>query len=196
MDKLSQDDYVIIDEFLPQAVFSDIESLFLSHLADFTKAGIGALYDHTIQHEIRGDYTYWLDEHRDTSIDSFWKLVDEMVYVLKRYCFLSLSGFEFHFANYPPGAKYKKHLDQFNGRNNRLITLVIYLNPDWQKGDGGELEVFLKDGSSLCIEPLAQRCVMFKSVEVPHRVLESYKNRYSLSGWLLNQPAALGKFMG
>ena len=196
MDELSANDFVVIDHFLKPEVYSEIRSCFLSKLPSFTKAGIGASGDHTIRHDIRGDYTYWLDRSGDIDLRSFWSLVDETVHVFNRYCYLSLSGYEFHFATYPPGSRYEKHLDQFDNRGNRLITLVIYLNEGWKKEDGGELELFLKNGESLLVEPIETRCVMFKSAEVPHRVLESHKNRYSLSGWLLHQPPGLGQLLG
>lgn len=194
MDGLSNRDYVIIDQFLNKDLYSEVRSFFLSRMPFFTQAGIGALDQHTVNKEIRGDQTYWLDRKRDTALDSFWKLVDETMGIFNRYCYLSLSGYEFHFANYPPGGHYHKHLDQFQNRNNRMISVILYLNEQWQQGDGGELEIYEKDGSSVLVEPVAGRCVMFKSAEVPHAVLESRKNRYSLTGWLLYQPSALGQF--
>ncbi len=77
-----------------------------------------------------------------------------------------------------------------------MITLVIYLNRRWQKGDGGELEIFLNDVTSVLVKPIEASCVMFKSAEVPHRVIASNKPRYSLTGWLLHQPSELGQFLG
>lgn len=196
MDELSNRDYVIIDQFFNKDLYLEAKSFFVSRLPLFTQAGIGTLEANTVHTEIRGDHTYWLDRERDTDIHSFWGLVDETIGIFNRYCFLSLSGFEFHLANYPPGTHYDKHLDQFQNRNNRMISIIVYLNNGWQKGDGGELEIFGRNGESVLVEPVAARCVMFKSAEVPHRVLESRKNRYSLTGWLLYQPAALGQFFG
>ena len=196
MDELSENDFVIIDDFLDPDRFDTIRSFFLSHLEGFTKAGIGALGEHTIRRDIRGDYTFWLDRERDTELNEFWSLVDETMYIYNRYCFLGLSGYEFHLAHYPKDGHYDKHLDQFNNRSNRTISMVIYLNKGWQKGDGGELEIFLKDGTSFLVEPIGARCAMFKSAEVPHRVVASNKPRYSLTGWLLQQPPSLGKFLG
>lgn len=195
MDELSQNDFVVIDDFLNQTQFTTIRAFFLSHLDAFSKAGIGALGDNMIRRDIRGDFTYWLDRNRDTELSDHWELVDETIHIFNRYCFLGLSGYEFHLAHYPTGGHYDKHLDQFNNRNNRLISVVIYLNIGWQKGDGGELEIFQKDNTSILVEPIGARCVMFKSAEVPHAVLASNKPRYSLTGWLLNQPSALGKFL-
>lgn len=196
MDELSANDYVIVDQFLDSHSLSHVHSFFESRLEIFTKAGIGALSDNIIRRDIRGDFTFWLDRARDTELLEFWKLIDETIYMYNRYCFLGLFGYEFHLAHYPKGGHYDKHLDQFNNRNNRTISMVIYLNKDWKNGDGGELEIYGKDGSSFLVEPLENRCVMFKSAVVPHAVLAASKPRYSLTGWLLQQPSALGQFLG
>ena len=117
-----------------------------------------------------------------------------LIFMFNRYCFLSLSGYEFHLAKYPPGGHYDKHMDQFQNRSNRLISVIIYLNDEWQKGNGGELEIDHNDQSVL-ISPLAGRCVFFKSDKVLHGVLESNADRYSLTGWLLHKPSALGNIL-
>lgn len=196
MDELSQNDYVVIDHFLTRDLYADVRSFFLEKFDLFEQAAIGTLNTKTTLTSIRGDQTYWLDRKRDVEMENFWLLLDETLFVLNRYCFLSLSGYEFHFANYPPGGHYEKHIDQFQNRNNRMISVVIYLNEGWKKGDGGELEVFKSDNSSILIEPIGGRCVIFKSAVVPHAVCKSFKNRFSLTGWLLYQPSALGQFLG
>lgn len=196
MDDLSSKDYVIIDHFLRDELYAEIRSFFLDMLPKFNEAGIGADTEKQINSKIRGDFTYWLDRERDSHLKTYWGLVDETMQMFNRYCYLSLSGYEFHLAHYPSGEHYDKHLDQFERRNNRMISVVIYLNEGWQNGDGGELEIFEKDGSSFLVEPLAARCVMFKSAEVPHAVLKAHKSRFSLTGWLLYQPSALGQFLG
>ncbi len=196
MDDLSSKDYVIIDHFLRDELYAEIRSFFLDMLPKFNEAGIGAVTEKQINSKIRGDFTYWLDRERDSHLKPYWGLVDETMQMFNRYCYLSLSGYEFHLAHYPSGGHYDKHLDQFERRNNRMISVVIYLNEGWQRGDGGELEIFEKDGSSFLVDPLAARCVMFKSAEVPHAVLQAHKSRFSLTGWLLYQPSALGQFFG
>ncbi|WP_010136012.1 2OG-Fe(II) oxygenase [Ochrovirga pacifica] len=196
VDELSQNDFVIIDNFLNPSDLLQINQLFQETLPDFTKAGIGAINDHVIRQDIRGDHTYWLDRKRDISIPNFWSLIDESMAVFNRYCYLGLAGYEFHFAKYPPGTLYKKHLDQFSNRTNRTITMVLYLNKNWQKGDGGELELFLENNKTLTVDPILGRCIFFKSAVVPHRVIEANKDRYSLTGWFLQQPSALGQILG
>jgi len=196
MDELSNKDYVIIDDFCREDLYQDLKLMFQDRLPFFSQAGIGALDLNTVHEEIRGDQTYWLDRKRDIEIEAFWQLIDESIYMLNRYCFLSLSGYEFHFANYPIGGHYAKHLDQFQQRNNRMISFIIYMNDDWKPEDGGQLEIFPKRKASLKIDPLARRCVLFKSAELPHRVLKANKERRSLTGWLLYTPSHLGQFLG
>ncbi|MFD2099401.1 2OG-Fe(II) oxygenase [Flagellimonas iocasae] len=196
MDDLSAKDYVVIDHFFQPEMYAEIRSFFLGKLPNFTEAGIGTNADNQINKNVRGDFTYWLDRKRDEQLQPFWNLVDEILYMFNRYCFLSLSGYEFHLAHYPSGGHYDKHLDQFENRNNRMISVVIYLNEGWQKGDGGELEIFERDETSFLVEPLAARCVMFKSADVPHAVLQAHKSRFSVTGWLLYQPSAVGRFIG
>lgn len=195
MDELSEKDLVVIDHLLDDKCYQSIKDFLFSELANFKPAGIGALQHKTIDQEIRGDLTFWLSRDRDKQLTSFWEVLDELIYVFNRYCFLSLNGFEFHLAKYPPGGHYDKHIDQFHDRSNRVISMVIYLNEEWQNGDGGELEVFVDQASKL-IQPIAGRCVLFRSDKIPHAVLQSHKDRFSLTGWLLRKPSALGQFLG
>jgi len=196
LDELSQQDYVIIDGFLDEDFYKKMRCSLLSKLPQFAPAGIGALEKHALRQEVRGDNTYWLDPAVDDELLPFWELVDETIYIFKRYCYLSLAGSEFHFAQYPPGGHYDTHLDQFDGRSNRVISMIIYLNEDWKKGDGGELEILQRDGSAILVQPVKGRCVMFKSDVVPHGVLRSNADRYSLTGWLLHLPGSLGQILG
>ncbi|HKL90325.1 MAG TPA: 2OG-Fe(II) oxygenase [Allomuricauda sp.] len=195
MDDISDKDYVVIDHFLRDELYTEIKSFFLSKLPNFKEAGIGSHSENQVDANIRGDFTYWLDRKRDAQLETYWNLLEETLKIFNRYCYLSLSGYEFHLAHYPSGGHYDKHLDQFENRNNRMISMIIYFNDHWQPSDGGELEIFEKDGTSFLVEPLAARCVLFKSAEVPHAVLEAHKNRFSLTGWLLYQPSSVGKLL-
>lgn len=197
IDRLAAHDFVVIDNFLPKDYYSNLKQFMLNaHEEDkFQRAGIGALANNQKEVSIRSDFTYWIDRKRDEEINYVFDLFHEMIEKLNRYCYLSLSGFEFHFAHYPKGSFYKKHVDQFKDRSNRLITLVFYLNDDWLLGDGGELKIYHEIGEQI-IEPLANRCVLFKTDGMEHEVLKSYSNRYSLTGWLLYQPSGVGYMLG
>lgn len=194
VDTLSDRDYVVFDHFLSDAQYQALRTYFLEKLGDhaFDKAGIGALGDHTIDKGIRGDYVYWLDREEHVSIGAYFNRLDDMILNLKRYCFLPISGAEFHFAHYPKDSFYEKHLDQFKGRGNRLMSMVYYLNEDWVPEDAGELKLYLQHGEEIKVSPVANRLILFKSDVVPHEVLRTNVSRYSLTGWLLNQPEGLG----
>ncbi|WP_026776201.1 2OG-Fe(II) oxygenase [Polaribacter sp. Hel_I_88] len=196
MDELAAQDYVVIDDFIDNNLYKEIKNFLLKKIDDFDQAGIGALDQNIIKKSIRGDKTYWLNKDRDTELNDFWDLLAETKSTLNRYCYLSLSGDEFHLAHYPSGGFYARHLDQFDGRNNRMISMIIYLNENWQPGDGGQLEILDKNRELQLVDPIAKRCVLFKSDKVPHAVLKSFKDRYSLTGWLLYQPTNLAPILG
>ncbi|WP_290877583.1 2OG-Fe(II) oxygenase [Gracilimonas sp.] len=197
MDRLAENDFVIVDDFISDELFADIMHFFgeMEAADKLKKAGIGTQDDFQVKAEIRGDFIYWLDENRDTAISPFFGLMDELSQNLRRFCYLSLSDSEFHIAKYPAGSYYHKHLDQFKERSNRQITVLIYLNKNWKKGDGGELVIF-KDGQEIMVEPIAKRLLVFKSDVIEHEVLTTNVPRYSLTGWLLHQPAGVGSILG
>jgi len=193
MDELAIKDYVIADHFINDQMFRLIMDFFQQKEQNeqLRKAGIGTSGEFQLNASIRGDYIHWLDREHDSEIEPFFGLMDELIENLKRYCFISLSGSEFHIAKYSEGSHYERHLDQFNERSNRQITVLIYLNEHWKKGDGGELKIY-KDGKEILIEPIAKRLLLFKSDVVEHEVLTTRVPRYSLTGWLLHQPADIG----
>lgn len=193
MDRLAEDDYVIVDDFISDELYNDIMGFFrkMEESDKLKKAGIGAQQDFQVKAEIRGDFIYWLDENRDKELAPFFELAGELTDSLKRFCYLSLSGSEFHIAKYPAGTYYHRHLDQFSERTNRQITVLIYLNEHWKKGDGGELVIY-KEGGEITVEPIAKRLLLFKSDIIEHEVLTTNVPRYSLTGWLLHQPAGIG----
>lgn len=192
VDRLSEDHYLVVDDFINDDELTTFLSFFKENLQDdgFKKAGIGTGEEFQLKTEVRGDYIRWLDRSKDVALKDFFEKVDEVIQVLNRYCFLSLSGSEFHMAHYPEGTFYKRHLDQFNKRSNRLISVILYLNKSWQPGDGGELEVFLAHKAEK-IAPVAKRVVFLRSDQVEHEVHLTHKDRYSLTGWLLYQPPGL-----
>ncbi|PHR46218.1 MAG: 2OG-Fe(II) oxygenase [Fluviicola sp.] len=193
MDTLSQFDYVVMDNFLSFEVLSNLKSYFSQkeNQDKLDKAAIGATGDSKVINEIRGDYTYWLDKSRDEQDLWLFEVLDEVKSMINRFCFLSLSDYEFHLALYPEGSFYKKHLDQFKGRNNRMISMIIYLNENWHNGDGGELKIYPEGKEENIIAPLENRCILFRSDVLYHEVLPTNKPRKSVTGWMLYQPSPL-----
>lgn len=74
------------------------------------------------------------------------------------------------------GATYPLHVDNNNlgvvdDNDTRKLTCILYLNPDYEPGDGGELRLLLLDRQCLTVTPRGGRAVMFWSDEIPHEVL-------------------------
>lgn len=193
MDTLSQFDFVIIDNFLTPEVLFELKAFFKQKEVqdELDKAAIGATGDSKVINEVRGDYTYWLDKARDEKELQLFADLEEVKSMINRYCYLSLSDYEFHLALYPVGSFYKKHLDQFKGRNNRMISMIIYLNKNWKNGDGGELKIYPEGKEEQIIAPLENRCILFRSDILFHEVLPTFKPRKSVTGWMLYQPSPL-----
>ena len=192
-DKLANDDYLVIDNFMDPENYRKLRDYFdqKKNQNDFEIAGIGTLSQHQINKSVRGDFIHWISRNEDPPTATYFDTIDELVGLLKRYCFLSISDYEFHMAHYPVGSFYKKHLDQFNDRNNRLISCVFYLNENWKPADGGQLKLFF-EGEEKWVDPLANRLVIFKSDTLWHEVLPTQSGRDSITGWLLFQPKGLG----
>jgi SM-20-related protein len=106
---------------------------------------------------------------------------------LNRRFFLCLSDFDGHFAIYPEGGFYTAHLDRHAGSDERQVTAILYLNPDWQPGDGGELKLWTtageKTGAFVLIEPRMGTLVCFMAGDFWHEVLPAKRTRMSITGW-------------
>ncbi|MFU8830853.1 MAG: 2OG-Fe(II) oxygenase, partial [Wenzhouxiangella sp.] len=148
------------------------------------RAGIGRHSDFQIESEIRRDRIFWLSGKRAVQ-QHFLTAMEQLRLALNRELFLGLFEFEGHFAHYPPGGFYRRHLDSFQGAANRVISTVTYLNPDWQPGDGGELVIYAEDSNRTLatIEPRAGTQVLFLSEQIPHEVLTAHTDRTSIAGW-------------
>lgn len=192
-DQLFDRDYMIWDNFISDALVAALhqKARQLIEQEKFRKAGIGAVYMNQIKEDTRGDYIHWIDPSETAEpIQSFVKEIDFFIRFLNNRCYAGVRDIEMHFAFYPVGTRYAKHIDQLKINGQRLFSVICYLNKDWFKSDGGELRLHLED-KLIDIEPLAGRLVVFKSHLIPHEVLITNNERIALTGWLLNQPKTL-----
>lgn len=136
-----------------------------------------------IREGIRGDHIQWLEPGQDDACDSYLGLMDSLREAMNRGLFLGLEDFESHFALYPPGAFYRKHVDRFRDDDRRMVSAVIYLNDAWLPEHGGQLRMYLKEGREQDVVPTGGCLVVFLSGEVPHEVLPATRERLSLTGW-------------
>jgi SM-20-related protein len=147
----------------------------------FKQAAIGNKTEKQTNADIRRDSIFWLEKD-DAAFSFFSNKIYELISNLNRHFYLGINDHEFHLAHYPAGGFYKKHKDAFKSDDARKISVILYLNKHWKKGNGGELKLYLEN-SEMIIEPLAGRLVVFES-HLEHEVLESKTDRYSITGWL------------
>ncbi|MGM0579724.1 MAG: 2OG-Fe(II) oxygenase [Bacteroidota bacterium] len=188
IDHLSDTGYFVWDDFVSKDDVKKLVSLANdgNQSGNFKKAGIGKQALFQLDKSIRGDYIQWLDrKNQNEIVQQFLDKIEMLKSSLNETCYLGLKDFETHFAIYPENTFYKKHVDRFQQNAHRVISFVLYLNENWQKGDGGELAIYFDDKSEI-VQPLAGRLLLFRS-ELEHEVLMSYKKRYSLTGWMLDK---------
>ncbi len=185
--------YAIIDSFLSLEESRQLRAFSAAHFSGgaFRKAGVGRRDNYQLDGLVRGDFIRWIDRAAlDPAYHFFLDRIDELVRHLNRSCYLGIRDQELHFAVYPPGAGYQRHLDVFRGTAARKVSVVCYLNEDWQEGDGGQLRLFLPDGDGETVKdifPLAGRLACFLSETIEHAVLPASRERYSITGWLKDQ---------
>ncbi|QXH56878.1 2OG-Fe(II) oxygenase [Pseudomonas maumuensis] len=150
---------------------------------ELNPAGIGRGAAQEIREAIRGDQIQWIDPGESEVCDRYLGAMDDLRQAINQGLFMGLEDFECHFALYPPGAFYKRHLDRFRDDDRRMVSAVLYLNEGWQPQDGGQLRMFLKGDVEHDVAPLAGSLVVFLSGEVPHEVLPAGRERLSLTGW-------------
>lgn len=186
-DALAGDGYLILDDALPAEQLVSLYQHILSlEAADFSRAGIGRDEHWQLDQRVRSDYIRWLDPAHPATHDWF-QCIESLRLGLNQRLFLGLWDYECHYAWYPPGGFYRRHLDAFRGSDSRRVSTILYLNPDWQPGEGGELRLYAgeKAGEDIVqdIDPAWGRMVLFLSEVFPHEVLPVRKARYSLTGW-------------
>lgn len=151
---------------------------------DLKQAGIGRKDNFHIEHSIRSDEISWFDENNlKESQKIFLTITQQLQESINEKFYLGLFELEVHFALYAPNAFYKRHLDQHENQDTRVITVITYLNENWKDEDGGELQLYLKDGKTMTVSPNAGTLVCFMSAEFEHEVLPAKRERASLTGW-------------
>lgn len=197
-DGLAEKGYIVIPDFLDQQLMEEILNVFNVHKENgrFKAAGIGAQSEYHLDKQIRGDYIKWIEPATALPpTKAFLEKIEQVRAILNRMLYLGIKDYEAHFAIYPPGAFYKRHLDQFKSNGHRKISFVSYLNFDWMPEDGGQLRIYLPGGEEgetfFDIAPEAGKLVLFRSDVIEHEVLLSNTHRYSITGWMLDLPKEL-----
>ena len=183
--------YSIVENF-----FSDVEvSMLRTSLLDkyeedeFKKAAIGNHLNETILKSVRGDFILWIDEaNANPAENMFFNKTNDLIRYLNRTCFMGILQKEFHYALYPKGTFYRRHVDTFQNDDRRKLSIVCYLNDEnWQAENGGELVLYLNNKGLMeekVIYPFPGRVVVFESQIIEHEVKPVNTKRLSITGWL------------
>ena len=184
-EQLEHTGYIVLDNPLPDILTTQ---LFTRCQDDdrtrFHAAHIGRGTDKKQVNAIRGDVIDWLDDAN--SIDqAYLACMETLRRGLNEKLYLGLFDYECHYAIYGTGAGYAKHSDVLNGKKNRILTTVLYLNEAWQADDGGDLILFEAAGVEVLatVTPKFGTMIIFLSESFPHEVLISRNTRRSIAGW-------------
>ena len=171
--------------FLPEALTLELaaECHKRSAEGELTPAAVGRGVTQEVREGIRGDHIQWLEPGEALACDSYLGLMESLRIAMNRRLFLGLEDFESHFALYPPGAFYLKHLDRFRDDDRRMVSAVVYLNQGWLSEHGGHLRMYLDGNVDYDVLPTGGCLVVFLSGEIPHEVMPATRDRLSLTGW-------------
>ena len=179
---------MVVDDFFEPGLTAALrgECHAASGQGEFREAAVGSGERRQARTEVRGDEILWMQqpassEPQRTCQDRF----EQLRLTLNRTLQLGLFDFESHFARYPAGAFYARHMDQFRGDSRRQLSCVLYLNENWKPEDGGELRFYLEgDGAEFeDVLPQGGRLVVFQSGRFAHEVLPAQRERISIAGW-------------
>lgn len=190
VDLLAEQGYAVVPDFIGTA-----EAEALARVARqlregglMRRAGVGKGVGNAVNDSLRGDFIHWLDHSAPGSEQqaAYFEALESLRQAVNQGLYLGLFDFEGHFAIYPAGGFYRKHIDRFRNDSRRTLTAILYLNQDWQEADGGKLRLYLEEsgeGDFLDIEPRAGTLVTFLSSRFWHEVLPATTERISITGW-------------
>lgn len=192
IDDLLNQKYSISDFFFSEEETKQLRESIIQQdtKQDFHQAAIGNSQNEQIVKSIRGDKILWIDESKKTETEEiFFSKINHFIDYLNRTCYMGIEESEFHYAIYPEGTFYQRHVDAFKNDDRRTLSMVFYLNDeDWKDDFGGQLTLYLPHENNtekeLDILPLAGRLAIFDSKTIPHEVKKVNRPRYSITGWL------------
>ena len=181
--------YAIVPDFMAPAAIAKLreDCLALWHAGRFVPAGIGRGVRRQNDAAVRGDAVLWLDTAPQTdAVRAYHEAFEMLRLAINERLLLGLLDLEAHFAVYPPGTCYRRHLDRFRDSDLRTLSCVLYLNEAWQPEDGGQLRLYLDseaDEPYLDVTPTAGTLACFLSADFPHEVLPARRERLAVTGW-------------
>lgn len=145
-------------------------------------AGVGRGGEHRLDGGIRGDLISWISSADDPAFAAAHEAFEALRAELNEKAYVGLRRFDMQLALYPGhGERYQRHKDAFVGDDNRRMTAILYLNPDWRPEHGGQLRIH--GHGQVDLWPLLDRLVVFTSARVEHEVLPAHAERWAMTAW-------------
>lgn len=184
-DAIASDGYVIVPGFVEPALVARLRESALQRreAGAFHAAAVGRGAERQVRSEVRGDHVLWLGDGPDEAERELLDRYEALRLAFNQALMLGLFELECHYAVYPPGAGYARHLDRFAGDASRTLSAVLYLNEGWQPSEGGELRLWLDDERVLEVLPTAGTLALFLSERFWHEVRPAARERWSVTGW-------------
>ena len=187
-DSLAVHGRMVVDDFfgleLTAALRRDCQRS--SAHGDLHEAAVGSGERRQIRTEVRGDEILWMQQPASSEPQRVCQdRFEQLRLTLNRTLQLGLFEFESHFARYPAGTFYARHIDQLRDDDRRKLSCVLYVNESWQPEEGGELRLYLNGEGAEFEDVLPQggRLVVFLSGRFAHEVLPATRERISIAGW-------------
>ncbi len=183
---LAAEGLAVVRGFLPAEAVAGLrgEALRRDAAGLLAPAGTGHGDARIVRPDVRGDRIGWLDETDPAPAErALFGALEALRAAVNRELLLGLWRYEGHYALYPPGTGYARHLDRFRDDDARVLSLVLYLNAAWHADDGGALRLHVSGGRSRDVLPEAGTLVAFLAARFEHEVLPATRPRLAVSGW-------------
>ena len=185
--------------FLPEALYQALraEVQAIDAEDDLAPAGIGREEAFQLDRSIRRTRIAWMDGATPAQAD-FLQWAETLRETINRALMIGMFEFESCYAVYRPGGFYDRHLDRFEGPRNRVVSLVVYLNEDWNAEDGGALVIWPEGagetaGPAAHLLPERAGVVFMLSETIPHAVEVTQASRFAIAGWWRVNPSIQGQ---
>lgn len=170
--------FSVIDQAYAEEYLQSVHQECMHHLNEFRDAAI----QNGVVSQIRSDHILWINDNlpiAEQHVTTLMHLAQELNQVF----FFGIREVEAHFACYNAGEFYVLHRDNPQKKNDRLISAVLYLHPEWHEDWGGQLRLQDKQQNWHILEPKPNRIALFQS-DLLHEVLAAKQQRLSITAWM------------
>ena len=170
--------FSVIDQAYAEEYLQSVHQECMHHLNEFRDAAI----QNGVVSKIRSDHILWINDNlpiAEQHVTTLMHLAQE----LNQAFFFGIREVEAHFACYNAGEFYALHRDNPQKKNDRLISAVLYLHPEWHEDWGGQLRLQDKQQNWHILEPKPNRIALFQS-DLLHEVLAAKQQRLSITAWM------------